>query len=302
MRHGHGAGAEHPVHFATVSVESGLGAPVDRAAAAPSAAGGERARSRVARRGPARTEALADAVSTPARAGRARPRPQARRVRRVVRRIELWSVLKISLVFNTVMLGVVLGAVAILWGLANTTGLVEDLEGFLRDSGFEDFRFQGDRMFRKVAFIGAVGSLAFTVFIVLATALVNLISEVTGGIRFIVLEEILEDDPVAPPSILPAEAARPAPRPPAPPPEVGPPRAKVPPPKPPPASARFGSGRSGPRAPAPGDAVPAAPPAGTRRRPPAARRDPARPDPAAGSQGTRRRAGRDDEQGRPPAP
>lgn len=117
--------------------------------------------------------------------------------------------LKISLVFNTVMLGVALGSVAVLWGLANTTGLIDDLEGFLRDSGFEDFRFEGDRMFRQVAFIGAVAALALSVFIVLATALVNLISEITGGIRFIVIEEIVEDDPVRPPAAAPAPLAPP---------------------------------------------------------------------------------------------
>ncbi len=196
-------GAEHPVHFALVSVESGLGAPVDGAASPTASPSVPRKRigSRPvpARRAAGRVDALADAVSTPVARSGGRPRPQARRVRRVVRRIELWSVLKISLVFNTVMLGVALGTVAILWGLANTTGLVEDFEGFLRDSGFEDFRFQGDRMFRQVAFIGAVSALAFTVFTVLATALVNLISEVTGGIRFTVLEELVEvrpdDDP-----------------------------------------------------------------------------------------------------------
>ena len=64
--------------------------------------------------------------------------------------------LKVSLGFNAVMLGVALVSVALLWGLANTTGLVDDLEGFLRDSGFDDFRFQGDRMFRQVAFLGAL--------------------------------------------------------------------------------------------------------------------------------------------------
>lgn len=121
--------------------------------------------------------------------------------------------LKVSLVFNTVMLGVALGSIAVLWGLANTTGLIDDLEGFLRDAGFEDFRFEGERMFRQVAFLGAVAALAFTVFAVLATALVNLISEITGGIRFIVIEEIIDDDdddgPAGPPRGAPAPSTPP---------------------------------------------------------------------------------------------
>ncbi len=128
-------------------------------------------------------------------------------MRRVVRRVELWSVLKISIVFNTVMFGIALGAVAVLWGLATTTGLVEDLEGFLRDSGFEDFRFEGDVMFRQVAFIGGVVTLAVTVFTVLAAALFNLISEVTGGVRFVVIEEILERPDTHPAAAAEATAA-----------------------------------------------------------------------------------------------
>ena len=208
-----------------MSVESGLGAPVEKRAGGGEPASAPppreplitRARPRRERRAERqRSDALAEAVSPPSFRGRGgRPRRQGRRVRRVVRRIELWSVLKISLVFNVVMLGIALGSVALLWGLANTTGLVDDLEGFLRDSGFEDFRFQGDRMFRQVAFIGAVGALAFSVFTVLATALVNLISELTGGIRVVVIEEIVDRrEPRTPPPAMdvPVAPARERPR------------------------------------------------------------------------------------------
>lgn len=164
-------------------------------------------------------DALADAVSTPSyrSSSSRRPRRRGRRVTRIVRRVELWSVLKIGLVFNTIMLGVTLGAVALLWGLANTTGLIDDFEGFLQDAGFEDFRFQGAQMFQQVAFIGAVGALATTIFMVLSAALLNLISELTGGIRFTVIEEIVDETPMrlAPPAlalpVVPTVAAPPAP-------------------------------------------------------------------------------------------
>lgn len=206
-----------------MSVESGLGAPVEKRAGGREAASAPPSREPLITRRPPRErraerqpfDVLADAVSLPAFRGRGdRPRPQGRRVRRVVRRIELWSVLKISLVFNVVMLGIALGSVALLWGLATTTGLVDDLEGFLRDSGFEDFRFQGDRMFRQVAFIGAVGALAVSVFTVLATALVNLISELTGGIRVVVIEEIVDrgEPRTSPPTDVPVVPARERPR------------------------------------------------------------------------------------------
>lgn len=128
-------------------------------------------------------------------------------MRRVVRRIELWSVLKVSLAFNAVMLGVALAAVALLWALANSTGLVDDFEGFLRESGFEDFRFQGDRMFRQVGVLGALVALAFTVFTVLSAALINLISEITGGIRFVVIEELVPPQPTRAPRTQPQTAS-----------------------------------------------------------------------------------------------
>lgn len=226
-----------------MSVDSGLSGPVEGpvASAAPRAGTSPRvAPSRATRPGVARADALADAVSTPSfRTGRGRPRRRGRRVTRIVRRIELWSVLKIALVFNTIMLGIALGSVALLWGLANTTGLVDDLEGFLRDAGFEDFRFQGERMFEQVAFIGAVGALATTVFMVLATALLNLISEITGGIRFVVIEEIV--DTPAPPHRPPAPLALPT-VPPAAPPVMAP----LPPAPAPPAPARPDLGEPAP--------------------------------------------------------
>jgi len=248
-----------------VSVDSGLSVPVEPSVADP---GLRRettppqppvSRARRRRKGEDRADVLADAVSTPSfrTQGRGRQRRRGRRVKRVVRRIELWSVLKVSLVFNTVMLGVALGSVALLWGLANTTGLIDDLEGFLRDSGFEDFRFQGDTMFQQVAFIGAVVALAFTVFTVLATALLNLISEITGGIRFVVIEEIVEH-PAAWPT---------APAPPGPP---------VPAATAPPAA-------TGPPAPRPAAAgPPAARPAGATRRPSGRPQPPRAPSSASG--------------------
>lgn len=167
------------------------------ASAVPRSSATAERQARGRRRGSAAADTLADSVSTPSFRGSSprRVRRRGRRVTRIVRRVELWSVLKVGLVFNTIMLGVSLGAVAILWGLANTTGLIDDLEGFLQDAGFEDFRFRGEQMFQQVAFIGAVGALAATVFLVLAAALLNLISEITGGIRFVVIEEIIDEEP-----------------------------------------------------------------------------------------------------------
>lgn len=136
----------------------------------------------------------------PDEARRRRPRPvedddrgprRGRRVRRVIRRIDLWSVLKLAIVLYTCLYGAVLAAVALLWGIAYSSGQVDKLESFLADVGLENYRFYGDQMFRAVMAIGAVGVLAATLVTVLTAALVNVVSEITGGIRVVVIEEDL---------------------------------------------------------------------------------------------------------------
>jgi hypothetical protein len=112
-----------------------------------------------------------------------------RRVTRVVRRIELWSVLKLSLCLFICLYVAVLGTMVVVWGVAYSSGQIDRLQEFLADVGLDNFRFYGDRMFRAVAAIGAIAVLAATILAVLTTALVNLISEMTGGIRVVVIEE-----------------------------------------------------------------------------------------------------------------
>lgn len=112
-----------------------------------------------------------------------------RRVKRVVRRIDLWSVLKLSLVVYTCLYLATLATLAALWSLAYRSGNIENLQSFLGDVGLDNFTFYGNQMFRACAAIGAVGVMAGTVITVLATALVNIISEMTGGIRLVVIEE-----------------------------------------------------------------------------------------------------------------
>jgi hypothetical protein len=140
-------------------------------------------------------------VAATAQAQRPVPRPEVaadpgrrrgrrgRRVRRVVRRIDLWSVLKLSLVVYACIYGAVLATLAALWAFAYKSGTIDKLTSFLGDVGLENYHFYGERMFRACAAIGAVGVLTATVVTVLATALVNVISEITGGIRLVVIEE-----------------------------------------------------------------------------------------------------------------
>jgi hypothetical protein len=120
---------------------------------------------------------------------RPKERRRARRVTRVIRRIDLWSVLKLALVLYTCMYAATLAALVTIWAAAYSTGLVDKLQSFLGDVGLDNFRFYGDQMFRACAAIGAVLVLAGTLITVLTVALINLVSELTGGIRMVIIEE-----------------------------------------------------------------------------------------------------------------
>jgi hypothetical protein len=122
-----------------------------------------------------------------------------RRVKRIVRRVELWSVLKLALIFFLCMYAVGLVTMAVLWGFANSAGLVDNFESFANEVGWENWQFDGEEMFRQAAVIGAVLVVAATLLSVLATALLNVISELTGGIRLVVIEEDVAAPAPAPP-------------------------------------------------------------------------------------------------------
>lgn len=62
-------------------------------------------------------------------------RVRARKVRRIVRHIEPWSVLKISLLFYAALFLIVSVASVILWGAARSSGTVENVESFITSVG-----------------------------------------------------------------------------------------------------------------------------------------------------------------------
>ena len=117
-------------------------------------------------------------------------RLRARKVRRLVRHIEPWSVLKVALLFNFCMWVVAMVAGVLLWNAAETAGTISDVEQFATEIfALEEFAFEGEQIFRAVAIGGLVVAVAATGFAVLIAILLNLISDLTGGIRVTVVEE-----------------------------------------------------------------------------------------------------------------
>lgn len=131
---------------------------------------------------------VADAATPASVKGRKAPR-RGRRVHRIVRRIDLWSVLKLALVLYTCVYAAVLMATAGLWAFLNSAGLVDKFESFMKDVGFDNWQFHGALMFKGVAAAGAILVLALSVLTLVFAGLVNVVSELTGGIRITVIEE-----------------------------------------------------------------------------------------------------------------
>ncbi|HWC11427.1 MAG TPA: DUF3566 domain-containing protein [Acidimicrobiales bacterium] len=118
-----------------------------------------------------------------------RRRGPRRRVRGVVRRINTWSVFRVSVLFYVALYGILLVAGAILWAAATATGLRGNVESFIADliaSG--KFEFVGTELFRASFVGGAILVVLGTAFNVLLAVLYNLISEVVGGISLVVEE------------------------------------------------------------------------------------------------------------------
>ncbi len=117
-------------------------------------------------------------------------RLRARKVRRLVRHIEPWSVLKVSLLFFFCIWVVTMVAGVLLWNAAVASGVIGDVENFAEEIfALENFEFTGEAIFRASAIGGLVLSVAATGFTVLIAILLNLISDLTGGIRVTVVEE-----------------------------------------------------------------------------------------------------------------
>ena len=124
------------------------------------------------------------------RAQRADRRLRARRVHRLVRHIEPWSVLKLALVFYFCLWVIMLVSGAILWRVAVSSGVIDNIEGFIESLlVLDNFKFNGNELFRAYAVGGLLMVLIATGFTVLATVLFNLISDLIGGVRITVIQE-----------------------------------------------------------------------------------------------------------------
>jgi hypothetical protein len=116
--------------------------------------------------------------------------PQARRVRRVIRKIDVWTVLRFSLLFYLSMFAVLVVAGIVLYVVASASGVRHDIEKSIGSSlGSSGFHFLGGSALRGAVLGGFVLVLVGTGFTGLMALFYNLISDVVGGVEVTVLEE-----------------------------------------------------------------------------------------------------------------
>ena len=112
------------------------------------------------------------------------------RVRRVIRKVDPWTVLKVSFVFNAVMALVFVLGMIVFWSVFVNAGIPDRLNELAIDIGLTNgLTFDGAVYFRIVALLAIIGTIMMTGFFTLAAVVYNLISDVVGGIEFVVLEE-----------------------------------------------------------------------------------------------------------------
>jgi hypothetical protein len=125
-------------------------------------------------------------VNVPRMLGR---KPRVRRVTRVVRHVDPWSVFKIAIVANLVLYLILLTAGVLLWNVAYATGTIDNVERFFESFGWSSFEFNGGEIYHNAWIGGLFVVIGLTGLAVLLATLFNLITDLVGGMRFTVLEE-----------------------------------------------------------------------------------------------------------------
>ena len=123
-------------------------------------------------------------------------KPRVRRVSRVIRDVDPWSVFKVGLVFHLVCYFVALISLVLLWNVARSTGTVDNVENFMESFGWETFKFDGGELFSRVWVLGLFAVILCTGLWVLMATIFNLITDLVGGLRVTVLEEEVRIIPV----------------------------------------------------------------------------------------------------------
>jgi hypothetical protein len=108
----------------------------------------------------------------------------------VIRKIDPWTVLKVSLVFNAMMALVFVLGTVIFWSVFVNAGIPERINELALLVGLENgITLDGAVYFRIVVLLAVIGTILMTAFFTLGAVIYNLISDLVGGVELVVLEE-----------------------------------------------------------------------------------------------------------------
>jgi Transmembrane domain of unknown function (DUF3566) len=120
----------------------------------------------------------------------AKARKPERRFRQTVQRIDLWSVTKMALCFYISAMAVVVVALIALWAVADSAGIIDNVETFIGDLfSADDFHFLSDQVLRGAVLVAIVVVALMVVFTIIAASFYNIFAELFGGIEITIREE-----------------------------------------------------------------------------------------------------------------
>jgi hypothetical protein len=113
-----------------------------------------------------------------------------RRYRQTIQKLDLWSVLKVSLCFYLSGLLMTIVAGVVLWFIADSFNVIHDVERFMGDLlSSKDFKLLSAQILEGTVLIGLVVVALLTILTVIAAAFYNLFGQVMGGIEVTIVED-----------------------------------------------------------------------------------------------------------------
>lgn len=117
-----------------------------------------------------------------------------REQRALIRRIDTWTVFKVSLCFYLIALIVVLVAGVVVWQVATALGFIADIQKAVRSlADAYKFKLRAGVVLEWTAAVGAVLCVAGTLVNVIAAVIYNLISDVVGGVQLVEIQATARD-------------------------------------------------------------------------------------------------------------
>jgi hypothetical protein len=109
----------------------------------------------------------------------------------VLRRIDPWSALKVSLVMYLCLFVVALLVGSALWVAGRQTGVISDIESLIEDLGLYvngSYHFRDGYILRMAAVVGPILAVLAALVTTAGVAIYNLVARLTGGIEVTVKE------------------------------------------------------------------------------------------------------------------